>query len=109
MTQIMYKQNKQELMEMLHDNIKSRDKTTYKIEDSFNDICRITLQQRDIGNKELSLICNQIIGSSAHIVEDNQLAVMFYWRVFLHVVLVRNQYDKTPKNLLEYKPIQLTL
>lgn len=101
LTQIMYKQNKRELMDLIHENIKTREKITFKIEDAFNDICRITLQQRDIKNKELVLICNQIIGSSAYIVEENDMAVMFYWRVFLHMVLVRNRYDKTPKNLLE--------
>ena len=106
MYQIMKGMNREDIEIILNNYIVKRDERSLKIDHIYREICESTLQ--GVIKKESSLdeqtqmniVCAQLTGGSADIIEDMQVAKLLNWKVYYHMVKFREEYLADPKNYL---------
>jgi len=111
-SELLYQQDKSRLTNSIVAYVKEREKLTQAIIESYLNICDMTLQSM-FTEKEtqdpkfnsidvIKKICEQLVGAAGDIMENKQVAIMFYWRIFLHSFLVKKQYQKDKANFMKY-------
>lgn len=72
----------------------------------YKEICVSTLQgvlkkESNLDEEiQMDILCHQLIGGNADVIENNQVAKLLNWKLYYHMVLFREEYEKDPKNYL---------
>jgi len=92
-----------ELQKILENELLKRAKSAKQMEKAYLNICKLSMNEEFTNDAYLlNLICNQIVNNADKILEDFDEANMFFWKVYEHVLNVKDKVKKSKKDLIRF-------
>jgi hypothetical protein len=99
------KLSKDELTKLLDLTLISREQTARAMDKAYMNICKLTMMEILPSRNNahlLNLICRQIVSNADRILEDFHEANMMFWKVYEHVLNVKDKIKEVKQNLTKY-------